>query len=455
MIGLALEAAGVSFSTRTYEKLDVPSVNFEDQMVPDSERAATHPGISLLSLNGEHLAGFHRSGGHEVIDDRYVISVWFWETEKLPAEALGGLNYVDEVWAGSPFIKQTMERAAGNIPVRLFNHPIQPNSNTESAARERFPFADRFVFAFAFDYHSCVKRKNPQAVCEAFAKAFPQPSTDGPLLIIKSINGNKHGVEFNLVKWKWADRSDIIFLDGFLSPEDRELFMMRVDAYVSLHRAEGLGLTMLEAMAAGKPCIATGYSGNLAFMNEGNSWLIPYEKVAVGKGSLHYPSHHEWAEPSIEAAARAMTEVYAHQAEARKKAHAGQTEIISRHNIKTAGLQMATLLQDSARRMPRKKELGDRPVAEREAAHNLIAELRSLEESLIDSRIPTIGGRAALKRLQETMLKFSKTQRRALSHTLRALKQSEQQQRGREEQIQQAIRHIRHQLEQIIAHIKL
>ena len=82
------------------------------------------------------------------------------------------------------------------------------------------------------------------------------------------------------------------------------------DCYVSLHRSEGLGLTMAEAMALGKPVIATGYSGNLHFMTPDNSYLVDYSRVAVPSGCDPYPAGAKWAEPDAEQAAELMRLVY-------------------------------------------------------------------------------------------------------------------------------------------------
>jgi glycosyltransferase involved in cell wall biosynthesis len=79
--------------------------------------------------------------------------------------------------------------------------------------------------------------------------------------------------------------------------------------YISLHRSEGYGLTLAEAMALGKPVIATGYSGNMDFMNSENSILVPYDLVSVGDDAFPYSKDARWAQPDIEFAARAMREL--------------------------------------------------------------------------------------------------------------------------------------------------
>ena len=151
------------------------------------------------------------------------------------------------------------------------------------------------------------ERKNPLAVVDAFTKAFDEMT--GPHLLMKSINGDRHPDRVRLLENVVADRRDITYRDGYETVEDQDALMQACDAYVSLHRAEGFGLTMAEAMALGKPVIATGYSGNLDFMNAGNSFLVPFEYVLIGGGCDPYPHAAKWAEPDVDAAAAMMREV--------------------------------------------------------------------------------------------------------------------------------------------------
>ena len=112
------------------------------------------------------------------------------------------------------------------------------------------------------------------------------------------------------------------------------------DCYVSLHRAEGFGLTPAEAMCMGKPVIATRYGGNLEFMNDRNSWLVDHRLVPIGAGSSPYPANGEWAEPDIEQAARYMREIAEDPAAARLRAAQGASDMRTHHSPRVAGLSM-------------------------------------------------------------------------------------------------------------------
>jgi len=108
--------------------------------------------------------------------------------------------------------------------------------------------------------------------------------------------------------------------------------MASCDAYVSLHRSEGFGLTIAEAMAHGKPVIATDYSGNLDFMSEDNSYLVPASKVKIPPGCNPYPTGAFWAEPDVEAAALLMQELVLNTDKVAEKARRGQEDIERYHS---------------------------------------------------------------------------------------------------------------------------
>src|SRR5262249_20092370 len=121
------------------------------------------------------------------------------------------------------------------------------------------------------------------------------------------------------------------------------------DCYVSLHRSEGFGLTLAEAMAIGKPVIGTGYSGNLDFMNDKNSFLVDYELAVVGPDCEIYPADGEWAQPSISHAAELMREVVADTQKAARVATRARKDIARLLSARTTGAAMRKRLEQLAR----------------------------------------------------------------------------------------------------------
>jgi glycosyltransferase involved in cell wall biosynthesis len=135
-------------------------------------------------------------------------------------------------------------------------------------------------------------------------------------------------------------------IDQVYSPDDVLSLMDACDAYVSLHRSEGLGLTMAEAMLMGKPVIATNFSGNVDFMDDSNSLLVPYELVKLGWPIPPYDGHLEWAQPSVEHAAQYMRRMYDDQAWARELGERGKRSAETNLSLHTAGERIAKRLEE-------------------------------------------------------------------------------------------------------------
>jgi glycosyltransferase involved in cell wall biosynthesis len=148
-------------------------------------------------------------------------------------------------------------------------------------------------------------------------------------------------------------RSDIILMDGYLSPIENSTFTALADCYVSLHRSEGFGLIMAEAMALGKPTIATAYSGNLEFMTADNSYLCPARRCEVGTEREPYPAESHWSEPDLDAAAGLLRQVYDHQAEAHGRGSRAAQDIKLSHSPSTAGAVISDRLATIRRRRAR------------------------------------------------------------------------------------------------------
>jgi SAM-dependent methyltransferase len=206
---------------------------------------------------------------------------------------------------------------------------------------------DRFVFLFVFDFFSTLERKNPLGLVEAFTHAFPEPGR--PLLYLKSINGDRATADRRRLEASIGDRPDIVLADGYVSGERLAALTAACDCYVSLHRSEGFGLTIAEAMALGKPAIATGYSGNLAFMDAASSYLVPYALTELEQGVGPYPAGTVWAEPDLDVAAELMREVAEDPGRARERGELGRAAVAERQSVERAAAFVATRLPELER----------------------------------------------------------------------------------------------------------
>ena len=170
------------------------------------------------------------------------------------------------------------------------------------------------MFLFIFDMSSTLERKNPLGLISAFKQAFQ--SGEKVSLVIKVSRGERHPDEFHRLL-NAAKRVGAIVIDQRLAREELNGLIAACDCYISLHRSEGLGLTLAEAMMLSKPTIATAYSGNLDFMDEKNSLLVGYDLVEIQSDAGPYEKGHRWADPSIPEAVNAMRWVFNHPEEAR------------------------------------------------------------------------------------------------------------------------------------------
>jgi glycosyltransferase involved in cell wall biosynthesis len=233
--------------------------------------------------------------------------------------------------------------AVAPVPVIALPPPVQPPSGAVQATRLDVP-GDAFMFLFVFDYLSTIQRKNPVGLIEAFKQAFAPGA--GPRLLIKTINAPLRPLAEEEVLWAAQGRPDVHVIDRSLTAAERDRLMAGCDCYVSLHRAEGFGLTLAEAMAIGKPVIGTAYSGNLDFMNAQNSYLVDYELGVVGPECEIYPADGQWAEPSIEQAAALMRRVCGEPEEARRIGERARADIARALGPGTTGAAMRRRLEE-------------------------------------------------------------------------------------------------------------
>jgi glycosyltransferase involved in cell wall biosynthesis len=276
----------------------------------------------------------------------YRIGFWFWETEELPAAYRSSADLVDEIWTASDYVAGAIGSVVSK-PVHLCPLPVAEPCPS-SASREDLGLPGGFIFLFAFDHLSIVQRKNPIGLIEAFRRAF-RPS-EGPALVVKSVNGHLRRAALESVREAARGRSDILVMDRCLGAGQRDALIGHCDCYVSLHRSEGFGLTLAEAMAQAKPTIATGYSGNLAFMSPENSFLVPWRPAFVPAGCEPYPAGHRWAEPDLDAAAALMRTVYESRALAEERGRRAAADVRERLSSARTAAFLRERLDDIARR---------------------------------------------------------------------------------------------------------
>lgn len=276
--------------------------------------------INIICLTAlEHLRVYLEKG-RSLFKGRYNIGYWPWELHNWPKNWIHCFNLVDEVWASSRHIEQALTRVS-TVPVRLM--PMAVNLMATSidrvANRKKYHLPlDRVLFVFSFDGNSYIRRKNPSGIVIAFKKAFPL-GTENASLIIKCMRPDRRSAEWQLIEKMALKDSRITLLDMTLSKQEVMDLYASCDCFVSLHRAEGFGRGIAEAIALNLDVIATRYGGNVEFCEAAGAVLVPYTLTTLGADDYVESIGNLWAEPDLNAAATAMQNVYLRRSCCQKK----------------------------------------------------------------------------------------------------------------------------------------
>lgn len=254
-------------------------------------------------------AGLHPRAGV------YRIAGWSWELEWFPPEYIEQAKLADEVWTPSEFCARAVRTVLTDRPV-VTMMPGVATPTAPALPREHFGLRPgRFLCAFLFDMGSAMERKNPLGLIRAFRIAFAR--TDPADLVIKVSRGDARPEEFAQLK-DAADRAEVTVINRVMSREESFGLMAACDCYVSLHRAEGFGFTVAEAMLLGKPVVATDYSATAEFLTADVGLPVRFSMVSVGAGQPPYPPDAVWAEPDERHAAERMRWAFEHPEEAER-----------------------------------------------------------------------------------------------------------------------------------------
>ena len=277
----------------------------DDRRLLDHISGRLNREVNLFVLSSLYAAHSVRLLGPRALAGRQNILYPLWELPEWPAAWASQLDVFDEIWAPSQFIAKAFgPRFHG--PVKILPPPmVLPAIPSRQRADFGLP-SDRFLFYFFFDYSSFAARKNPEAVIAAFRRCADMTSPGRVGLVLKSMGEGYNQTDRHHVAKLVAGAEDIFLIDSVLERADMMALQSLCDCFVSLHRSEGFGLGIAEAMALGKPVIATNFGGASDLLAPERACPIGSRLVAVGPDEYPGGAGQFWADPDIEEAAAAM-----------------------------------------------------------------------------------------------------------------------------------------------------
>jgi glycosyltransferase involved in cell wall biosynthesis len=337
---ISMQSAGIPF---VINNLDIPGESYPDYTYVDFFSEDNPYPINLIQLNADQVESFVNYAGSKYFQNHYNIGFWYWEMLNFPKEWLSAFDIFDEIWVGSSYGAEAIS-ALSPIPVIKINPSLSLPRPSTSREELELP-KDKFIFLFIFDFTSIFERKNPLATIEAFKKAFNSNNNEDVLLIIKFKNAEHFPTQRDKLLSAIGSEPSIKVIDSFLTKDALYGLIYSCDCYVSLHRSEGFGLTMAEAMFYGKPVIATGYSSNLEFMNVGNSFLVKYNLIKLTEDFGPYKKGNIWADPDVDHAAQLMRYVFENYEQALQVATRGAYEVKSLLSPRSMGNKIKNRLE--------------------------------------------------------------------------------------------------------------
>jgi hypothetical protein len=287
--------------------------------------------VNLLCMDGDLVPDYIREVGQEFLAGRYSIGLLTWAVGPPPGPWQVSSALLDEWWAPSAHVAGLLEPVA-TVPVHTIRMPVAPPHPRSRSRSDLGLPQDRFLFVTSLDGADAIDRANPTATIAAFRQAFAPG--DGPRLLVHCGPETHDPRISEQLDQAAAGHPDIDLIRGDI---DVSSLIALGDAYVSLHRAEAFGPRMAEAMWLGKPVIATGYSGNLDFMTDDNSYLVRHRLIEIGPGHEPYSARAEWAEPDIEHAASLMRKLVDDPEAGQRRGATAADEIRSTHSAAVAG----------------------------------------------------------------------------------------------------------------------
>jgi glycosyltransferase involved in cell wall biosynthesis len=347
---LALLNEGVALATtdvNLWAKVDANRVPPELASLP---HGYPYPiALSFLNINEFHVTEGWQLRGHGT---PYLIAMWYWELPALPEEMVREIARVDEIWVASEFVRDVFLRYT-SLPIFVMPCVVEPVADPQFTRESLgLPDQDTVVYLVTFDANSTIARKNPYGAIKAFEEAFGVGRSD-VVLVVKVVNLASYPVVQRDLR-RHMERLGGILIETDMAPGEIAALIKHADVYVSMHRSEGFGLGLAEAMYFGRPVIATGNSGNMDFMNASNSCLVGYKSMIVHRNELSdnptamvlYQPGNLWVDPDVHEAARLMRRLFESPEQRSRMGAQAAHDIRSKYSSLAAGRAMRRRLEE-------------------------------------------------------------------------------------------------------------
>jgi glycosyltransferase involved in cell wall biosynthesis len=234
----------------------------------------------------------------------YRIAIPPWELPKAPQAWLQDFSRVDEVWAMSDFVLRAYEDVVPNV-TKASPVVLRPIAQVNPVKRQLRPF----TFLYIFDAGSYLQRKNPLAVLQAFLQAFHQGRENVRLILKTTRKLSEYNLGKQLIHLAHTD-SRVHLITNLATENQINDLWNQCDCYVSLHRSEGFGRTIAEAVSRRIPVITTNWSGNMDITGEDYPLGVDYSLIDIQDDEYPYGEGQQWADPVISDAVAKIRWVY-------------------------------------------------------------------------------------------------------------------------------------------------
>jgi glycosyltransferase involved in cell wall biosynthesis len=353
----SLRSVGVPVKVRDVWHFQAPEPAQVAMLVPVVTES--YGAINIYHLNGDEVENALEHLG-PLPPGRNIIYP-MWELPRYPSVWARQLERFDEVWAASAFIERSISQ---EVDCPVLHMPLATEISLDRFFNRRYFGIPEgaFTFLFSFDCRSYIARKNPQAVVACFRRLLAARPWAQVCLVMKLHGRETAPVEIQ----EFLDSVDDLRRHAVIlteTMEENEVYnLMRCsDAFVSLHRSEGYGLGLAEAMYLGRPVIATGYSGNMDFMASDNARLVDYTLIDVPSGAYPHAEGQRWADPDLDSATAHMIALIDDPGAARDLGRRGSLSIRTGFSYRAVGLRYANRLASAEPDVGRMACLTSRP----------------------------------------------------------------------------------------------